>query len=37
MGNPSPDFNETDADVNEDGVVNVADIVAVTNIIQSNK
>lgn len=31
MGNPSEDFNETAADANEDGVVNVADIVEIIN------
>ena len=35
MGNPPAGFNETLADVNRDGVINIADAVAVVNIIQT--
>ena len=36
IGNPSADFKEANADVNHDGVINIADIVAIANFILTN-
>ena len=36
IGNPSEEFNNKNADVNGDGIINIADIVSIVNIIMGD-